>query len=100
MEQSLGNTDEARRRNAEYESLKKKINILYWDEQDGFYYDITIADKQPCRVKTISSYWPLLARVASREQARSMVNHLMNPGAFRGSYPTPSLARSDTEIKL
>ena len=26
-----------------------------------------------------------------------MVNHLMNPGEFGGSYPTPSLARSDKD---
>ena len=97
MEQALGNEDEARKWNAEYEALKKKINHLYWDERDGFYYDVTIADKQPCRVKTIASYWPLLAQVASREQARSMVRHLMNPEEFGGSYPTPSLARSDKD---
>ena len=83
MEQALGNENEARKWNAEYEALKKKINHLYWDERDGFYYDVTIADKQPCRVKTIASYWPLLARIASREQARSMVNHLMNPWPAR-----------------
>ena len=33
MEQALGNEDEARKWNAEYEALKKKINHLYWDER-------------------------------------------------------------------
>lgn len=97
MEQILGNTEETKKWNDEYESLKGKINLLYWDKQDDFYYDVTIANKQPCRVKTIASYWPLLAQIASRDQARSMVHHLMNPEEFGGNYPTPSLARSDKD---
>lgn len=97
MEQALGNADEAGKWVAEYEALKKKINDLYWDGKDGFYYDVTIEDKQPCRIKTIASYWPLLAQTASREQARSMVRHLMNPDEFGGDYPTPTLARTDKD---
>ena len=95
MEYSLNNKNEAKKWIAKYDVLKKKINDLYWDKEDGFYYDVTIENRQPCRIKTMASYWPLLAQTASREQARSMVRHLMNPEEFGGDYPTPTLARTD-----
>ncbi len=97
MHLSLGNKPEAASWQKRYETLKRKINTLYWDEKDGFYYDIAVSDKQPCRLKTPASYWPLLAQVASPEQARRMVAHLMNPDEFGGQYPVPTLARSDKE---
>lgn len=97
LEQSLGKTKESKEWMGKYENLKKKINSLYWDPKDEFYYDVTISDQQPCRIKTIASYWPLLAKVATPKQAKNMVKHLMNPKEFGGDFPTPTLARSDKD---
>ena len=97
MERTLGDEAKAQHWEAVFAKLKTTINELYWDPQDQFYYDVAIADKKPCRIKTMASYWPLLAQVASPEQAAAMVEHLMNPAEFGGQYPTPSLARSDKD---
>ena len=42
LEQSLGNAGAAGKWEAVYRKLKDKINERYWDEQDGFYYDVAI----------------------------------------------------------
>ena len=97
LEQSLGNADAAGKWEAIYRKLKDKINELYWDEQDGFYYDVAIENRQPCRIRTMASYWPLLAGVASPAQAEKMVKYLLDPQEFGGDYPTPTLSRRDKD---
>lgn len=95
---SLGKREEALAWEREYRSLIGKINELYWDEEDGFYYDVDIASKKLCRVKTIASFWPLLAGAATPEQAARMVEHVRKAGEFGGDFPWPSLARSDRDF--
>ena len=97
LEQSLGNAGAAGNWEAVYRKLKDKINELYWDEQDGFYYDVAIESRQPCRIRTMASYWPLLAGVASPAQAEKMVKYLRDPQEFGGNYPTPTLSRRDRD---
>lgn len=92
-----GNTKEAETWKSKYNRLKKTINDLYWDEQDGFYYDVNIKTGKPAKVKTIASLWPLMAKVASPEQAARVVEHLKNPGEFGGTYPLPTLSRDDRD---
>ncbi len=81
-----------------YEKLKELTNRLYWNEQDGFYYDVDIATGNHDKVKTIASYWPLMAGIASQEQAERMIQHLKDPNVFGGRYPLVSLARSDKDF--
>ncbi|MFR7733428.1 MAG: MGH1-like glycoside hydrolase domain-containing protein [Collinsella sp.] len=93
-----GRKREAREWEGEYKALVRKINELYWDEEDGFYYDVDVVTKKPCRVKTIASFWPLLAGAASPEQAARMVEHVKRADGFGGELPWPSLARSDRDF--
>ena len=44
--------------------LTTKINALMWDEREGFYYDLDAAEKR-LKVKTIASFWPLIAASVS-----------------------------------
>lgn len=95
--QQTGNQAQAAKWHKQYEDIKKTINDLYWDEEDEFYYDVDIETGKPSKVKTIASYWPMLARVASAEQAASMVKHLKNPEEFGGEFPLPTLSRDDKD---
>lgn len=97
LSQELGLAEEASQWADTYHSLKEQINKLYWDEQDGFYYDIDRESHRPCRVRTIASFWPLLAGVASPQQAQRMLQHMLDPALFGGDRPAPSLARSDCD---
>jgi hypothetical protein len=80
---------------AKYESLKDTVNTYYWDEEDGFYYDISEDGSKFYKVKTPASYWPLLAEMASPEQAARMAAHLSDPETFGGIRPWVTVARND-----
>lgn len=79
--------------------LQKKeiVNRLYYCREDDFYYDIDRRDHSFFKVKTIASYWTLMAKIASKEQAETMTGELFNPETFGGSVPLVSLSRSDAD---
>lgn len=74
------------------------INRYYWDEADGFYYDIDAVSNAPYKVMTIASYWTLTAGVASNGQAERLIAQLENPSTFGGNVPLVSLARNDPDF--
>ena len=94
----LGRADEARDWLAKYEAAKAKINALYWDEADGFYYDIHASDLSKCKVPTMASFWPMLAEMTSPAMADRMAAKLCDGRTFGGVVATPSLSRSDADF--
>ena len=92
-----GDTIAAARWMEEFERLKTEINNRYWDDEAGFYFDVDISTGKPCRVMTVASYWPMLAGVASPEQAERMVEKLRDPDIFGGELPWNSLSRADAD---
>ncbi len=78
-----------------YEAKKEIVNRYYWDDEDKFYYDIDVNTHGFYKVKTTASYWPLVAGIASQEQAEALASHLSNPETFGGDVPLLSLARND-----
>lgn len=82
-----------------YNELKSLINQYYWDETDGIYYDINktnplLKDK----VKTVASFWPLLALVPNETQAEALLAHVNSPTSFGGFVDFPSVARDDPDF--
>ena len=94
----LGDAGGAAEWRARHAAKKAKINELYWDEADGFYYDILAKDLSKCKVPTIASYWALLAEVPSPQQRKRLVEKLADAQWFGGAVPTPSLARKDADF--
>jgi len=78
---------------------KKIINEFYWDEKDGFYYDIDCNNHNFMKVKSIASYWTMTSGVATKNQAELLVENLENPETFGGLVPFPSIARNDNDFK-
>ena len=79
----------------EYDTLAALLNHYYWDEEDGCYYDIeATAPHRRVKVMTPASFWPLLAGVASPEQAARMAAHAENAMELGGPVPFPSVARN------
>lgn len=93
----LGMEEEEAFWKAEHAALSEKLNALYWDEEDGFYYDI-LAGGEKCKVRTVASWWPVLAEMATPERAAAMMAYLRNPDEFGGSVATPSLSRADADF--
>jgi glycogen debranching enzyme len=78
-----------------YDELKNLVNKYYWDEKDGFYYDIRESNGEFVKVKTPASYWVLLAEIASPQQAKRMATHADNEKVMGGKLPWPTVSRDD-----
>ena len=77
---------------------KKLLRELYWDDEDGIFYDLSLEKRTFNKVPTIASFWPLTAGAASEEQALRMAEKLFDPDYFGGSCPFTSLARKDPDF--
>ncbi len=77
-----------------YFSLKTKVNSLMWDEREGFYYDLDKREKR-LRVKTIASFWPLIAEIPNEARGERLIDHLVDPHEFGIENPFPTLAVKD-----
>lgn len=73
------------------------INRLYWSADDNFYYDIDCNTGKFYKIATIASFWPLIAEVADKSQAKALLKELYNPKTFGGRVPFVSLSRSDAD---
>lgn len=94
----VGAEDLASEYEAHHRELGALCNRLYWEEEDGFYYDIFAdAPHGHCKVPTIASYWPMLAGFCDAKQAQRLAHHAADPAWFGGAIPYPSLTRSDPD---
>ena len=98
LAKEAGNEGVEKQFTAIYQELKDIVNKYYWDEVDGFYYDIKASDHSFVKVKTPASYWVMLAEIPSKEQAKRMMEHAVNEQVFGGDYPWPTVSRSDKDF--
>lgn len=92
-----GETAEAAKWQKEYERIKQVVNDRYWDEQDGFYYDISVTTGKPCRIKTPASFWAMLAEIPDSARAARMVKYLQSEQYMGGRYPWNTVSRDDKD---
>jgi alpha,alpha-trehalase len=55
---------------------KDRVNRLMWDPEDGLYYDYNFAEKRVRRYPFATTFYPLWAGIASREQAARVASNL------------------------
>lgn len=84
---------------ARFEEKKKLVNDLYWDEKDGFYYDIDCSTHEFYKVMSIASYWTMTADIAPNDRAKKLAAQISNPETFGGIVPLVSLARNDGDYR-
>lgn len=93
----IGKQDIYVKYNEYYNQKAKILNTYYWNNSDGIYYDIRFDDpSQQYKIKTPASYWPMLAEICSKEQAKKLNKHAQNPNIFGGEMPWPSVDREST----
>jgi putative isomerase len=91
----LGKDDERRVFQAEYEKVKHLVREKLWNETDGI-YENRFWNGQFSKRLSPTNFYPMLAGIATPDQARRMVNqHLLNPREFWGEYVAPTISRSD-----
>lgn len=93
----LGEDGEAKEWRAKYAEKSALLNRLYWDEEDGFYYDVFDSTKERCKVTTVASFWAMAAGIASPAQAARMCARLLPGGALESAAGVTSLARTDAD---
>jgi len=80
------------------ETLKQKINEVFWDEEDGFYYDRHEKTGKLNKVKSVAGFIPLWVGAAPAERAERLVKeHLLNPNEFWLKYPVATWAKSEPD---
>lgn len=81
-----------------YNKLKDMLNTYYWDETDGFYYDICADSGEFVKVMTPASYWAMLAEMVPADRAERMVKYLIDPQKLGGMLPCVTLSRDDPDF--
>lgn len=73
------------------ENLARLINEKMWDEKDGFYYDLLPNGEQQ-RIRSIASFFTLLAGIPDSRQAEQLVRHMTDPDEFWSEFPVRTLS--------
>ena len=95
----LGKSSDSKMYADRAQKLAKAINKVFWNEQDGFYYDRDEKTGKAIKVKSVAGFLPMWAGVASPAQAHRLVrDHLMNQNEFWLSYPVATYAKSEPEF--
>ncbi len=90
----LGKPAEAANYARDADELATLINANMWDPGRRFYFDLK-GHGERAPVKTIGAYWPLLAKVASREQADALAAELGNEKTFGRMHRVPSCSADE-----
>ncbi len=78
----------------QYFSFKTRINGLMWNADEGFYFDLDGNEKQ-VHIKTIGTYWTLLAEIPNEDKADRLIGLLKDPESFGTENPFPTVAVND-----
>ncbi len=78
------------------EEKRKAIQSMLWNDEDKIFYDLDRNTGKQIKVKSVSSFTPLWAKIATPGQAYHLVyDHLLNPEEFWLPFPIPGYARSE-----
>jgi putative isomerase len=80
------------------ETLRAKIQVELWDEQRGIFAN-RLRSGRFARSLAPTSFYPLLAGAATREQTALLLAHLNSPDKFGGAIGLPGVARDDPAYK-
>ncbi len=100
LAESLGDKALAAEWRAKHGVLRDLVNTKYWDKKDGFYYDIDRKTGEFSKVATPASFWPMMAEMATPEQAAAMADKVRDARWFGGEYPWPSLVSTDPKYTV
>lgn len=92
---ALGRTDEASELSAEQRRLAQLVRDRLWDDERRVFAGRLWSGRFATHLSP-TSFYPLVAGIASEEQARILVEeHLLNPDEFWGGSVIPTTPRND-----
>jgi glycogen debranching enzyme len=90
MASALGEEDAGAELSQEHAFLLREINLRLWDEDSGFYYDVS-PHGEFSPVKSIGAYWGLLDKdLVAEERIGPFTRHLYEEPAFNRPHRIPS----------
>jgi len=98
MAELLGMDEDVEKYKSEAIQLKKQIQTLMYDPDDGYFYDIRLEDGSFVKVKGPEGWIPLWAGVALQTQADAVIEKILNPRIFNTKIPFPTLDASHSEF--
>ena len=98
MAELLGMDEDVKKYKSEAIQLKKQIQTLMYDPDDGYFYDIRLEDGSFVKVKGPEGWIPLWAGVALQTQADAVIEKILNPRIFNTKIPFPTLDASHPEF--
>jgi hypothetical protein len=76
--------------------LESKIEKYFWNEEDGFYYDMNTQNHKQIKVKVEFAFMVMFMKNARKDRIKRLIaDHLINPKEFWSNYPVPSVALSE-----
>lgn len=76
MSQLLGSPDQAATWNAKASKRKKRMVKYFWDSSEGMFFDYNFVVGRRSQYKYATTFYPLWAGLASKEEARAIVHNL------------------------
>jgi alpha,alpha-trehalase len=73
---TLGRKDEGDTWRKKAQERGEKVNRLMWDEKDGLYYDYDFVNKRVRHYPFLTTFYPMWAGFASKEQAARVLKNL------------------------
>lgn len=103
MAKELGDEAGQREWSQKFKHTAELINRYMFDAQDRFYYHINMHDHsfrfegQSLKRQEIIGFLPMWAMVATKKQAKALLEHLTNPNTFWRKYGIPTLSAADPD---
>lgn len=91
MAKELEITDGVAELEKEVEYLTRYVNEKMWSQEDKYYYDRK-GNGELLKVKSIASYWGLLANAVPEDRKADFIAHLENEKEFKRPHRVPTLS--------
>ena len=99
MAQMLGKNELADKLTQEAKALKEHIQTKMFDPETGFFYDTRIGTGEFIKVMGAECRLPLWAGIATPEQARQVLDKMLDPTKFNSTVPLGTLEISHLRFR-
>lgn len=99
MAQMLGKNELADKLTQEAKALKEHIQTKMFDPETGFFYDTRIGTGEFIKVMGAECWLPLWAGIATPEQARQVLDKMLDPTKFNSTVPLGTLEISHLRFR-
>lgn len=99
MAQMLGKNELVDKLTQEAKALKEHIQTKMFDPETGFFYDTRIGTGEFIKVMGAECWLPLWAGIATPEQARQVLDKMLDPTKFNSTVPLGTLEISHLRFR-